>query len=472
MRNFLRRIAVQLAPPAGSRCWKGPPAWIIIDVGALTLFGTIMVLSASSVPYVGLKIKVALDYSSWSTIAHQIIWVGIGAVCMGGAALVDPRKVWLRLRRLVPLFAFALLVAVLVFGTKKTGSTRWLPLGFLNLQPSEIAKFAIVLCGASMLSASASLKRSRLRSSRFMQRDPRSLVADAGVFSRGDISWSTDRTHGSEAKQIARWVVTRVRTSSNQVRFLLVAILAGGLVLMEPDLGTATIVLAIAGGMIFLAGARFRWLAGVGGVLVLGLGIVALSVPYQRKRLASFGLFSLFSNHAPSLTEIASKHTQVGDSLAAFASGGVGGLGVGAGGAKWILVNAHTDFILAVIGQETGLIGCGVILAMFAVLAWFGTKASQQAPDRFTQLLAGGITWWIILQAFVNIAATCNLMPVTGIPLPFISFGGTSLVVLMTASGILVSIASLGSPRGVPPEGPAQAEYRKVGAQRRGVHEV
>jgi cell division protein FtsW len=133
---------------------------------------------------------------------------------------------------------------------------------------------------------------------------------------------------------------------------------------------------------------------------------------------------------------------QIMQSLIAFGTGGIDGVGLGAGRAKWLfLPNAHTDFIFAVIGEELGLIGSLIVLGLFFAFAVLGTRAALRAPDRFGMLLAAGITVWVVAQAAVNIGGVVGLLPVSGIPLPFVSFGGSSLVFTMTAAGVLANVA-------------------------------
>ncbi|HTJ76906.1 MAG TPA: FtsW/RodA/SpoVE family cell cycle protein, partial [Acidimicrobiales bacterium] len=138
---------------------------------------------------------------------------------------------------------------------------------------------------------------------------------------------------------------------------------------------------------------------------------------------------------------------QVSQSLVALGTGHVGGVGLGASRAKWgFLPNAHTDFIFAIVGEELGLVGTCLVIGLFVVFAVLGVRAALRAPDRFGALLAGGVTAWVCGQAAVNMGAVTGLLPVTGVPLPFVSFGGSSLVVTMAATGILLNIARQSTP--------------------------
>jgi cell division protein FtsW len=162
--------------------------------------------------------------------------------------------------------------------------------------------------------------------------------------------------------------------------------------------------------------------------------VVGLADPYRRDRILSF--------LSPGANRSGTGY-QVWQSLIGLGSGHLFGLGLGGGREKWgTLPNAHTDFIFSVVGEELGLVGAVVLLALFFALAWFGLRAATRAPDRFGSLLAVGVTTWVTSQAVINIGAVIGVLPVTGIPLPFISFGGSSLIITMAAVGILLNIAT------------------------------
>ncbi len=218
------------------------------------------------------------------------------------------------------------------------------------------------------------------------------------------------------------------------VPLLVVLGLAGVLVLKQPDMGTALVLACITLAMLYAGGVPLRpvlkVLAGVA-VLAVALG---LAEPYRRARLLSF--VNPFAHAQGS-------GYQVVQSLVGLGSGRLFGLGLAAGREKWgLLPNAHTDFIFSVIGEQVGLVGALLVLALFGALAWYGLRAAGRAPDRFGALLAVAATCWITSQAVINIGAVIGLLPVTGIPLPFISFGGSSLVITMMAAGILVNVAA------------------------------
>jgi cell division protein FtsW len=217
--------------------------------------------------------------------------------------------------------------------------------------------------------------------------------------------------------------------------------ISGILILKQPDMGTALVLSCIAFGFLFLGGVSMGPIFKIlGAFLVLAL-VVGLADPYRRDRILSF--------LNPGANKSGTGY-QVWQSLIGLGTGHLFGLGLGGGREKYgTLPNAHTDFIFSVVGEELGLIGAVVLLGLFFALAWYGLRAAMRAPDRFGSLLAVGITTWITSQAVINIGAVIGVLPVTGIPLPFISFGGSSLVITLVAAGILVNVASHERPPGL-----------------------
>ena len=351
---------------------------LTITTLALVLLGLVMILSASSVA------SFETYGSSFRFFNRQLIWAVVGVIAFFIATRVDYRKL-----RGLGYVAFAgviaLLVAVLVpgVGTIAGGSARWLALGPLSFQPSELAKLALVLFAAD-------------------------------VFSRKDERTFEDLSHT-----------------------LLPLIPALGflslLVMMQPDLGTTVLLGTIGMGMLFIAGAPMRYLVPITALGTITALIAALSEDYRRERILAF----LDPWKDPLNTGY-----QVIQSLIALGSGGWLGVGLGASRQKWSYIpNAHTDFIYAILGEETGLLGTLVVLGMFAFIAYLGIRTARNAPDRYGMFIAAGITIWITVQALVNMGAVTSALPITGVPLPLVSFGGTSLVVSMIAMGILCSIA-------------------------------
>lgn len=213
-----------------------------------------------------------------------------------------------------------------------------------------------------------------------------------------------------------------------------------GLILLQPDLGTAVIIAASVFVLLLAAGARMRHLfVGAVATSTLGLGLIYVE-GYRWSRFVSF---------LNPWADPQGNGYQVIQSLIAITSGGVFGVGLGASRQKWQYVpNAHTDFIYSIIGEELGLVGMVLVLVLFGALLYAGVRVALAAPDAFSRLLAAGIVGWIGAQALINLGAVTGLLPITGVPLPFVSFGGSSLVVSLTAVGILVSIARRGRAEG------------------------
>jgi cell division protein FtsW len=205
------------------------------------------------------------------------------------------------------------------------------------------------------------------------------------------------------------------------------------LVMAQPDMGTTMLIVLVVLAELFVGGVPLGRMMSVAVVTLLGALALAKVEGYRWARILSFR--NPFGD--PTNTGY-----QVAQSLVALGTGGVGGVGLGASRAKWgYLPNAHTDFIFAIVGEELGLIGSVAVVAMFVAFAVLGVRAACRAPDRFGALVAAGVTAWVSGQAFVNMGAVTGLLPVTGVPLPFVSFGGSSLIVTMASVGILLNIA-------------------------------
>ncbi|HEX2063191.1 MAG TPA: putative lipid II flippase FtsW [Acidimicrobiales bacterium] len=358
-----------------------PPALgVLAIVSVLCLIGLVMVLSASSVQ------SLRHNGSSWLLFQRQLLWVALGTVGLVAASRVDYHQ-WGRLS--VPLLGLAgvLLAAVLLpgVGVRAGGSTRWLSVGGWRMQPSELAKLALVVFLAGLLAR------------------------------RGD-----RRDYRREVLRPA----------------LLVFGAVGGLVLCQPDMGTTVVLGCVVLTMLFVGGAPLRTMAGLVGVTVVASFVLGMVEPYRRARMLSF----LNPWADPGNTGY-----QVVQSLVGLGTGGTTGVGVGASRAKWgFLPNAHTDFIFAIIGEELGLLGALLVVALFVGFVLLAARAAAAAPDRFGMLLATGIVAWVGGQAFLNIGAVTGVVPVTGVPLPLVSFGGSSLVILMVAIGVLLNVARQG----------------------------
>jgi cell division protein FtsW len=353
-----------------------PPAYVVLcaTVTVLNVVGLVMILSASSVAALS-------DYgSSWHFFNRQLLWAMVGLAMFLVASRIDYRR-WRRAAPWLLVCAVATLSLVLVGGKLVSGSQRWLVFGPLQVQPSEIAKLALLVCGAEVLTKRAD----RLD-------DPRAWRPVIAIF-----------------------------------------LVFAALVMKEPDLASTIVLGVIVGALLIVGGVRADHLAkmiaiGVGGCIVL-----SLLAGYRRARMFSF----LHPGH-----DVGNTGYQLWRSLIAIGSGGLNGVGLGAGRAKWFfLPNAHTDFIFAIIGEELGFIGCLLVLGLFVGLGLVGLRVAQRAPDRFGMLIATGVTAWIVGQAAINIGAVIGMLPVSGVPLPFLSVGGTSLVITMFGVGVVANIA-------------------------------
>lgn len=370
---------------ARAKSRRGEPAALLtVSAGSLVLLGLIMILSASSVS------SFATYGSSFLFFNKQLLWAAVGLAGFVFFSRYDYRKLKNKGYLLLPLVA-VLLLAVLIpgVGIVAGGSARWLGAGALAFQPSELAKLGLVL-----------------------------FLAD--VFSRKQESTLQEISH----------------------TLLPFTPVVGGLVLlvmMQPDMGTTMLLGSIGLGMLFTAGSPLRY---VTPMALLGAGaatLAALSADYRRDRVLAF-----MDPWADPLNT--GYHTI--QSLIALGSGGWFGLGLGASRQKWSYIpNSHTDFIFAILGEEMGLLGTVTVLGLFAFIAYLGIRVARCARDRYGMLVASGITIWIAVQALVNIGAVTATMPITGVPLPLVSFGGSSLVVSLIAMGILTNIARQGKKR-------------------------
>jgi len=359
----------------------------------LTAVGLIMVLSASSVS------AYAQFGDSFRYFQRQGAYAIVGVL----ALVLTSRMRYDAWRRLsLPLLVLTAIMLALVLhpaaGIEAYGSSRWFQMGPVTVQPSEVAKLSLVVFAAAMLAG-------RWRS-----------LNDLG----------------------------RLATP-----LLPVCILVCGMVILQPDLGTTVILSGTIFLLLFAAGVRLRYLAVSGTIgAIVGMGLI-MSADYRRIRFLSF---------LNPWEDAGNTGYQLVQSLIALGSGGFTGVGLGASRQKWQYVpNAHTDFIFSILGEELGLLGEIVVLVAFGALLFAGIRIAAQAKDVFGRLLAAGIVSWFGLQALVNLGAVTGLLPITGVPLPFLSYGGSSLVVSLTAVGILMSIA----------RAPAEVRTRAKGARAR-----
>lgn len=342
----------------------------------LLVLGLIMVLSASSIE------SFRVFGSAYTLVQRQALFAVLGVVAMVFASRTSV-QFWRGFAWVLFAIAFGLLVAVLFIGVEVAGQRNWIEIfGPFRLQPSEFAKLALVVWGASLLS----------------QRN----------------------------RQLDTW-------KGLLLPLLPVAVVMMVLVLLEGDFGNTLMLAAITMGMLFAAGAPLRLFAILAGAGVLGVVLLTLAAPYRMQRFTSW-----LDPEADRL----GFGWQVTQGQYALGTGGFWGVGLGASREKWgSLPEAHTDFIFPVIGEELGLVGTVTVLALFGLLAFAIFRLSRNTQDPFVRLAAAGVGSWIVIQAVINIGGVLGLLPITGVPLPLVSYGGSSLVPTLVALGMLMAFA-------------------------------
>ena len=355
---------------------KPPDALLLGSVAFLVALGLVMVFSSSS------AIAYSYHHDTAYYLKRQVVYLIVGLALAYAAYRVDYRK----LRTIAPglvIVTFLLLVLTLVphVGYATGGARRWIGLRALSFQPSELGKLALVIFLAAKLSQ--------------LGENVRSLSKGVGPA-------------------------------------LFITLLLAAPVFVEPDMGTASLYIFTAFALIFTAGARFEHLI-MCALVMLPAAVIAIgSSAYKRARIFAF----LDPWKDP---QNAGYHTV--QSLLALGSGGLFGLGLGASRQKYFyLPEAYTDYVFAVLGEELGLLGCIAVIALFVLFAIRAVTLALKAPDRFGMLLAMGCTFTIVIQALINIGVVTSSWPVTGVPLPFISFGGTSLIVSLVAVALIANV--------------------------------
>ncbi len=329
------------------------------------------------------SVEAALDdQPAWLPGVRQLVFAVVGLLL----ALVAVRLPIGYLRRysgIALVVVTVMLLAVLVPGIGKelNGARQWISLGLVDVQPSELAKLVLALWGAHVIA---------LRE---------------------------------------KWLTTKALLVPVVPAFLLLALL----VLAEPDMGATVGLGLVVAGLLWSGGLPGRWIAGLGVVAVAGIAVTALSASYRAARVFSF---------LDPFADPEDGGFQAIKGLYALATGGFTGVGLGNSRMKWnILPHAESDYIFAIIGEELGFLGCLVVIALYGVLAYAGFRIARRATDRFVQLASVAITVWLIGQAFINMGYVVGLLPVTGVTLPLISAGGTSLVLTLFIVGLLVRFA-------------------------------
>ncbi|MFZ0014569.1 MAG: putative lipid II flippase FtsW [Acidimicrobiia bacterium] len=357
---------------------------LLVLVVVLVVVGLGVTMSASS----AVSLSQTETQDQWRFVKRQLVGVGLGTVALLVMSRINYR-VYRRLAIPAFLLTVGLLIAVEIAGITEGGATRWLSVpGLTSFQPSEIAKVSVVFILAYLLEKKAKLLTS-----------------------------------------FGHFVVPVIATLG----------VVGVLIIRQPDLGTLIVIGAAAMAVIIASDVPMKYVLVLGLIAVLATTYLAFEADYRSARIESF--------LNPELDPQGDGY-QVLQGYYALGNGGVFGVGLGASRARWFyLPNAHTDFIFAIIGEETGLVGGLTVIALFIALAAAGWLVATRAPDRFGRMVAAGITVWLSFQALVNIGGVLGVIPITGIALPFVSFGSTALAVSMGAVGILVNIASHGVDR-------------------------
>lgn len=351
--------------------------WLLGGAFALALIGLLMIMSSSVI------VSFERYGSNYNFLTRQAISLLVGVVALIVTSMVDYRF-WRKHAVLILVTAMLLLVAVFIpgIGTKIGGAQRWIGLGPITVQPSEILKLAFIIYLAAWLE--------------------------------------------SKGKQVAQF-------REGVMPFLVLVGIGAILVLKQPDLGTVLVVTAVSAVMFYVSGANVAHMFSLGLAGIVLLFFLVRSAAYRWTR------FLTFLN--PNADALGAGY-QVNQALLAIGTGGWFGLGFGQSRQKYLyLPQPHVDSIFAVMVEELGFLRIMPILFLYAFVILRGLRIAKTAPDQFGQLIAVGITAWILVQVFVNVGAISGLLPLTGVPLPFISFGGTSLVMLFAGTGILLNIS-------------------------------
>lgn len=361
--------------------------WLFGVTLMLCLLGAVMIFSASAV-----TAQQQFGHS-YHFVLRQIIWLLAGLLGMFGLMKMDYHK----LREPAVVYTVLCAVLVMLVGTffldKSHATHRWIKFGPAQIQPSELAKLAVILY----------------------------------------LAWFLDQRRRS---------ITRLEFCKDDLMHTLLPAVAPifvcmALIVMQPDLGTSVDIVLIMTAILFVAGLSWKWIA-VGSAAALPvLFFLVTHVSYRQARLTAF----LHPESDPQGAGF-----QLLQSLIAVGSGGFTGVGLMESKQKlFYLPEAHTDFIYAVICEELGFIGAAIVIALFAAYAWRGLRASFKAPDGFGRMLALGATSMVLFQSLINFAVVLGMMPTKGIPLPFVSYGGSSLLVMLLATGVLLNIAQQGN---------------------------
>jgi cell division protein FtsW len=345
--------------------------------GFLLTLGVVMVASSSSVFSYQQN-----DGNSWALATRQLIFAALGVFLMMAVSKMHVDSI----RRWATLFMVGvgiLLVAVLIIGTARYGQKNWIEFGGpFRIQPSEFAKLAVVLWGADILDKKYHLLEQRNH-----------LV----------------------------------------VPLVPVCLTVLVLIMLQGDLGTAMVMMPIMASLLYFVGAPRKWFAAIAVAGLSAIAALSIAAPYRMAR---------FTSWLDPFADAQGTGFQVIRGQQALGSGGWWGVGLGGSREKWgTLPEAHTDFIYAVIGEELGIIGTMTVLILFITIAVIGLRIARSTNEAFIQIAALGILTWIVVQALVNIGAVLGILPITGVPLPMVSYGGSSLIPSLVAMGVLMAFA-------------------------------
>ena len=355
---------------------------LLITVFILLGLGIITVLSASS------PTALAETGNSYKYLIKQMEAAVIGIFLMFVASKID-YKLWQKNYKIIYCICMILLLAVCALGREAGGAKRWLDMGFLSFQPSEVAKVGVIIFYSAWLTKN----KEKLKTFKYGFVYP--------------LSW------------------------------LLIPIFF--ILILQNHFSATLVICMLAAILMILAGCKIRYFIFVG-IPLAALGIFAIIVAGQGFRMQR--ILTFFDPWQ----DIKGKGWQIVQSLYAIGSGGLFGVGLGESKQKYLYIpEPHNDFIFAVLAEELGFIGCAIVIILFAILIWRGITIAMKAPDMFGSLLAAGITSMIEIQVLVNIAVVTASMPVTGMALPFFSYGGTALIITLTSIGILLSVSRAGN---------------------------
>lgn len=358
---------------------KNTPDYMLLGVVLILLsMGLLMVYSSSSV---WADFKYA---DKFFFLKRQIMFGGVGIIAMF-IIMAIPFHTWKKYAKPILFLCFLLLLIVLIpgIGLIRGGAQSWIGIGAFSIQPSEFMKLGLII----FLSAYLSTHKKYITS-----------------FTKGFLP------------------------------MLLLVMTAFGLIMLQPDLGTGVVLVLTCAMMIFIAGARLSHFVGLGVIGIVGFVLLIISAPYRISRITAF---------LNPWDDPLGDGFQIIQSLYAIGPGGLMGVGLGKSLQKYFyLPEPQTDFIFSILGEELGFIGGTIIIALFGILFWRGIKISLEAPDSFSRYVAFGIILMITIQVMINISVVIGLIPVTGITLPFLSYGGSSLTLTLCSVGILLNISA------------------------------